>query len=185
MSSIKSKIIVAGMLLFTAFNAKTEISESFIDAVYDDNISLIDVYLVLGADIEYLGTVENTALLLAAKKNNLQMMQLLIDNGANINAQNHYGISALMYAVDSRNVDMVTLLLLDNNIDVDLQSNKGCTALMLAAKHNRLDLVQQLVNAGAALSIQDNNGCDALCYANQRGFQDIVDYLESLSEVVL
>ena len=51
-----------------------------------------------------------TALMLATSGGNLKLVKFLIDNGADVNAKNHAGISALNLASKKKNSELVNLL---------------------------------------------------------------------------
>ena len=68
---------------------------------------LIDYLLKPEADIELRDYSDRTALIIAADKNNVNMVKRLIDRKAKVNAQDKHGTTALMYATTNANADMV------------------------------------------------------------------------------
>lgn len=90
-----------------------------------------------------------------------EVVQLLIDNGANVNVQANQGNTLLHYAVvpypyldtytyygltDSRIIE----ILIENNIEMNMTNGEGKTALDLAKKRNqRKEIINRLVEAGA------------------------------------
>uniref|UniRef100_G3VUW0 Uncharacterized protein n=1 Tax=Sarcophilus harrisii TaxID=9305 RepID=G3VUW0_SARHA len=87
-------------------------------------------------DIEAKNQVEEdlTPLLLAIIRNNIKMADILLKNGANVNALDNYKRTALMIAVSVESIDLVTLLL-QNNADYTLQDIDGWTAETYAEQH--------------------------------------------------
>ncbi|XP_031796002.1 coiled-coil domain-containing protein 144A-like [Sarcophilus harrisii] len=75
-----------------------------------------------------------TPLLLAIIRNNIKMADILLKNGANVNALDNYKRTALMIAVSVESIDLVTLLL-QNNADYTLQDIDGWTAETYAEQH--------------------------------------------------
>lgn len=73
---------------------------------------------------------------------NRELIQILIDQGADINAPGHRGETALMAAASRANLALVTLLL-DQGAQVDAMSHDGDTALCLAAGATRWVPVDQ------------------------------------------
>lgn len=72
----------------------------FIEAARAGNIDAVKKYLAEGIDINAKGVSANTALIESSVGGgNKVMAQLLIDKGANVNAQNSEGYTALHYAV--------------------------------------------------------------------------------------
>jgi hypothetical protein len=94
-------------------------------------IPVVEKLLDDGADIDM--TVRRTALHAAAEHGNLEIVELLISRGADVNAarpaKNH--ATALMMAAGSGNLDIVGLLL-DRGADPSATNHKGETALDLA-----------------------------------------------------
>jgi ankyrin repeat protein len=62
-----------------------DVKELFFQAVHQGNVTEINKYLNMGADVNAYDKWE-TALYIAADKGNVEVMKLLLDRGANINA---------------------------------------------------------------------------------------------------
>jgi len=103
------------------------------------------------------------------EKDSIRMMNLLIENGININFQGARGDTALMYAsgwgVVTKNPERAKILL-DRGAKVDLQNKKGETALMLAAYRGHVDTARLLLDRGAKIDLKDVNGRTALMTAS-------------------
>lgn len=103
------------------------------------------------------------------EKDSIRMMNLLIDNGININFQGPQGNTALMYAsgwgVATRNPERAKLLL-DKGAKVNLQNKKGETALMMAANRGYVETARLLIDRGANLELKDAQGRTALMNAS-------------------
>jgi uncharacterized protein len=75
-------------------------------------------------------TTAATPLMIAALDGEADSVKLLLENGADPNAQNAAGATALMWAVD----DLAKVrLLLGAGADVNMKSKQGTTALIVAA----------------------------------------------------
>jgi ankyrin repeat protein len=83
---------------------------------------------------------------------NMELIQLLIDNNANIHAAAGVtgGITALQGAAIRGHIK-IALMLLQMGADVNARPaiKEGRTAIEGAAEHGRLDIVQLLLNSGA------------------------------------
>ena len=103
-----------------------------------------------------------TPLMYAALYGNVESCQLLLNEGAAVNARNTAGGTALMYAVD----DVAkTKLLLERGADPNLRSGEGRTALMIAVANSASFPVVKLLlenGADAKLSLPDGRGALAL-----------------------
>lgn len=73
-----------------------------------------------------------TALMLAVSHGNLDMVQILLDAGADINIQDEDGSTALMCAAEHGKIDIVKLLLAQTDCDSSVQDVDGSTALKIA-----------------------------------------------------
>ncbi|MBZ5576149.1 MAG: ankyrin repeat domain-containing protein [Acidobacteriia bacterium] len=94
-----------------------------------------------------------TPLMVAAEIGSVDAMSLLIARGADVNAQNASGSTALMWSVtDARKIR----LLLDHDADVNRAARSGRTALILAAYTNpSSEVVRLLLARGADAKAMD------------------------------
>ncbi|CAH1785339.1 unnamed protein product [Owenia fusiformis] len=111
-------------------------------------------------------------ILLWAFENNIQLdteiVQLLIENGANINACDQYGWTVLMGAA-SMNQSAMCLTLIELGADVNARVSYGQTALVIAAQRNHLDCCCVLIEHGADVNATDQSGKSALMFAVEKG----------------
>ena len=77
----------------------------------------------------------------------------IITEGADIDARNRYGMTALMIAV-TRGHGPLTQWLIDRGADLDHTAKYGMSALMLAVIYGHTDIVDSLVKAGARTDIR-------------------------------
>lgn len=98
------------------------------------------------------------------KEQRFEIIEFLLEFGANINQQNNNGYSALELAIESDFSDIAHLLL-TNKADIDIQNHNGQTALMLAAKQGNVALVKSILTIPQNLDVRDNNGWTALHFA--------------------
>jgi len=76
--------------------------------------------------------MSDEAFLLAVRQGKIETMQNLLKNGANINAVDNDGWTALMLAVAFGRVNIARELLENPNIDLNIRDNSGQTVLDLA-----------------------------------------------------
>jgi ankyrin repeat protein len=62
-------------------------------------------------------------------------LQLILDRGADINAKDDEGKTALMFALESKN-QYIAEYLLEQGADVSIKDNAGNTTLMYAQEHS-------------------------------------------------
>ncbi|MEW6493027.1 MAG: ankyrin repeat domain-containing protein, partial [Cyanobacteriota bacterium] len=85
----------------------------------------------------------NQILLEAIENQDLEGVKAALANGADANADNPAGITALMFAAMNGNLDIFNALL-EAGADVNLDSGEGETALMYAAVGGHLEIAQIL-----------------------------------------
>jgi ankyrin repeat protein len=115
----------------------------------------------------------------AAAKGHAQVVELLLAHGAEVNAVDKGGYSALMVAAADGHAASVHLLL-DHGADPDLQDGSlGWTALIWAAKEGQLETVELLLAGGASPQIVDNAGQSARRWAERLGHRAVAARLHA------
>ncbi|XP_063417526.1 uncharacterized protein LOC134700086 [Mytilus trossulus] len=109
----------------------------------------------------------STALHSAASTGNTEMVQLLIDNGIEINFQNKDGSTILFDATLKGKTDIVHWLI-DKGIDINVMDTDGSTALHIAASKGNTEIVQLLIDNGIEINAQNKDGNTALHLAVER-----------------
>jgi ankyrin repeat protein len=150
---------------------------------------LIRSALSAGADINELGHGKGarTPIQAAAEVGNIAVVQLLLDNRANINAPpgKECGRTALQAAcsTEAPNIELVQLLL-DNGADVNAPAGfkQGLTALQGAAIQGHIKIALMLLDAGVEVNAEPAaiEGRTALDGAAEHGRLDMVQLLLNL-----
>ena len=151
------KRVVVGLLLCTAVLSGQEAGPSS-DAVYsairDNDLTRLQTMLKGGANPNA-GDPRGggTPLMYTAAVGSVEAITLLLDQGADVNAANSVGATALMWAA----ADIAKVrLLLARGANVKTVSQRGRTALFLAARSDRsADIVKLLIAAGADVHAAD------------------------------
>ena len=102
--------------------------------------------------------------------------ELILKAGANINAKDADGMTALMHAANFAR-DKVTKLLLKHGADVKIRDSSGKTALMFAADHEEDDVARLLLEHGADVNAKDKSGNTALMFAADHQEDDVARLL--------
>jgi hypothetical protein len=98
-----------------------------------------------------------TRLMFASEMGHLNVVQLLVDEGADINAKSNNGLTALMIASGIGHREIVQLLIAEG-ADVNAKKDNGETALMLASQKGHREIVQLLIAEGAKFDDQITSG---------------------------
>src|SRR5213078_2816136 len=98
---------------------------------------------------------------------------LLVKRRANVNAANRYGVPPLSLACTNGNADLVKLLL-DAGADANASLQGGETVLMTAARAGSLETVKALLARGANPNARERRGQTALMWAAAEGHAAVV-----------
>jgi len=162
---------------------------------------LIHVALLLGLVFAWLTPASaSDDLLRATDVADVARVKQLIAQGANVNAHDEHGRTALMSAVRKGQREIVRMLL-DAGADPNLQTSYGATALSMASGHHpdivrmlldagadvdkgkglvqaawygQLEIVRMLLKAGADVNVQTRYECTPLFAASLNGHREIV-----------
>ncbi len=106
---------------------------------------------------------DESPLMMAAIKGDLEIARRLIARGADVNKP---GWTPLHYAATGTSPQMVQLLL-DENAYIDAESPNGTTPLMMAAQYGPESIIQLLLEAGADPQLKNQLGLSATDFANR------------------
>jgi ankyrin repeat protein/beta-lactamase regulating signal transducer with metallopeptidase domain len=119
----------------------------------------------------------------AVTAGDLQQVRSLLAKGANANAKDGIGNTALFFAILSHDPAMVELLVTkgaDVNLANVFRTAAGNYSLaQLAVGHGNLDTMRLLVDHGAKLDAKDQDGWTALRHAAAGGKRDLVEFFVS------
>ena len=116
-----------------------------------------------------------TPIMYAALYGDGEAIRLLLDKGANPNAQNSDGATALMYTTDDAEK---TRLLLDHGANPNLRSGEGRTALLIAVgRTGSYSAVKLLLDKGADAKVRLPDGRGALALAISARDADLLQLL--------
>jgi len=112
----------------------------------------------------------------AAKAGDMESLKALLAKGADINAKDGDGITALVWAA-IRSQPAAADLLLANGAAVDAATSDSSTALLFAARSGETDIVRALLRKGANANAPNSSGITALQLAAKSGLADPVQAL--------
>ena len=119
-----------------------------------------------------------------------EVVHLLLASGADVNAQDHDGMTVLMHFVNGEYNYLESMYTFDlllthdgGSLDVNARANSGMTALMIAARDLNTSCVTALINAGADVNLTDENVRTALMHALEYG-EHVDDKEDETSEII-
>jgi ankyrin repeat protein len=138
--------------------------------LHDEKIDVNDRY-------SFSGTEGWTALMIACWNGCIELLELLLENSAEVDLQDEKKWSALKRASFKRHNQIVELLL-KQGANVNLKDVGGWTALMNASRHGNYELVELLLKKNADPNIRRESGRTALMSAaNESGRDEVVKLL--------
>lgn len=141
-------------------------------------ISLIHLLVNSGIHLDSRDGSGETALHLAIRGRQVDVVSLLIENGADIQTASEDGATALLKAVDQYNVnEAIVALLLDSGADVSARAVDGKEALHISAARGQETILRLLLEAGANVNAVAKGGITALHPASSRGNDTMVRLL--------
>ena len=163
-------------------------NEKLLQAVIDNKIEEVKIYLKQGGDADYRikedqlindwGISKGSALLtIASGLGHMGIIVEIIKYGVDVNIQNKYGRTALMWAAWNEHMETCKFLI-ENGADVNLQEDLGETALMYSVGDGYI--VRYLLSVGANPLLEDKVGRTAYDLARTGEIKQIIKAFENL-----
>ena len=111
-----------------------------------------------------------------AKDGKLEELRKAINAGADVNAKDNKGATALIQAAMLGHTATAELLL-KHGADINAKDNRGSTALIWAAINGKTETAELLLKNGADINAKNKYGCTALMYAAFDGHPEIAEIL--------
>jgi ankyrin repeat protein len=116
---------------------------------------------------------DESPLMMAALKGNLEIAKKLVERDADINKT---GWTPLHYAATGGHLAIIELLL-EKHAYIDAESPNGSTPLMMAAHYGTPAAVKLLLESGADPTLKNQLGLTAIDFANRANRKDSVDLI--------
>ncbi len=153
-------------------------AQNFAVAVENGDQLLCSYFFAAGIDVNARDSLGTPMLNVAARADKLDMINWLLERGADINAVSEdRGYTALMDAVWRGNEE-ITRVLTERGAELNTVNKEGQTNLVLAVGADRIAICRILAEHGADPDIPDSMGMSAYGYANLFKKKEIVAVLE-------
>jgi ankyrin repeat protein len=143
----------------------------------DDTVSfLIQKGFDVNVQTDFCNSAFQTPLMYAALHGNIEKVEMLVRNGADVNLRDWRGSTALIYACIKGWAKIVKIII-DAGAYPNIKDENGDTALICAARNGHTESGKLLVEAGADVNIKNKRGDTALFYTLDRGHRDFSEML--------
>lgn len=155
-------------------------AESLAQCVRDGDTKAVDLFIRSGFPADVRDKSGVPMLCLAARFRHHSIVELLLERGADINAQSDdRGYTALLDSAQQGD-DALLHFLLDRGADPDAHSKDGQTALILAVGRTDVPMVAMLLDHGADPDAADKLGLSARKYASLFKNPDIIALFDTV-----
>ena len=118
-----------------------------------------------------------TASMVACRKGNKDVINVLLNAGADPNITSENGDTCLHDAVKNGSSKEVLQAIIDHSADLNATNKKNETALMLACGEGNKDVIDILLNSGADVNAKSKNNMTGLMIACCKGNKDVINVL--------
>jgi ankyrin repeat protein len=112
----------------------------------------------------------------AARRNDIDAVKILLQQGADPNEAGQWGHTALMHAAENNNVEMAHLFI-KTGADIDARDINNTPALVVAAIYGTKEIVRLLIGEGAEIDMH------ASSVASYNGHPEIAQMLKNPDEI--
>lgn len=156
----------------------TEIEEYVNGVRYSIKSQVIGVLDRVPSIVNTLDVQGNTCAHWAAKRGDIEILQLLSERGADFNLPTSGDAKMLPIHWAASDGKLGALrFLLQHRVDINAQDGNLCTAVIIAAQHDQAAAVAYLIKNGADMAVCDKNGDTALHWASYKGLVEVVGLL--------
>jgi hypothetical protein len=156
--------------------------EKLVGAAWNGDIVVVRFFLSRGVSVNVrsrdhekltplIATARNTAVETSPQL--LETVRLLLDKGAEVDARDESGKTALMWAAFNDHADIMRLLL-DKGAQVDALADSGRTALMMAADLGSKKAIALLLARKANVNLKNKEGKTALALATDESIKKLL-----------
>lgn len=143
---MKKLALVILLLTSTSVLFAQNMNDSMYDAVVKGDSVAIKDFIKRGADVNLIiktGIVETNLIVAAVYNKNAEVLDLLLRNGGDVDLDDGFGATPLMYAVSTDQIELVKVLL-EHKADPNLKDKTGNTAFSNAKKVRNREITKLL-----------------------------------------
>ena len=153
--------------------------DDFLELCKSGDAAKIEEAIHNGANVNAIPSEDNDgepALIWVVRKGYAEITEILLKNGADVNAKSNHGSTALMWSARQGYSDIAEVIL-KYGADVNAKNNYGSTALIWAAKHGNAEVAEVLLQHDADINATANNGLTALIWSTLGNHEHVAKIL--------
>lgn len=169
-------------------------NSALIFATRGNHTKMVGLLTLHHAEVNVISHLEllkgDTPLTIAVRNKNLEIVKMLISNGADVTVKNNYEETALKIAIKNRDIEIVKILI-EAGVDLNKEDSWGSDALQYAIDHIKdeyenddLELVKLLVMNGSNLNKQYKNGDYPVKLSLRKGHTKIAEWLVNNGAII-
>ena len=157
-----------------------------IDAVSRENVEDVKwLTTYIGCSVNDRSNDGTTPLGTAIVQENLEIVQMLIEKGADANMTYEvetqdgkiFPMSPLIEALEMENSDIVLFLIVQGCANLNVKNSKGASPLHISVYNSMEDIVEKLLESDVSINAKDDEGATPLIIAAQEGDSKILKKL--------
>ncbi len=175
-------LLLGAVYAVSKVNAQEDIEIPIHSAAYYGNLVVLEQHIKAGTDVnlELINSGNITPLFYATERGHLKAVELLLNNGAEIDHKDSHNRTPLFNAINYKRLDIVNLLI-DKGADLNISSNYGYTPLLHAVGQSSTQsitpIIETIIINGADLNAQLENGNTPLILATYYNNKTVVNML--------
>lgn len=151
---------------------------AFFEAVNSQDLVALNAFLTAGINPNSVHEKDGrTALISASARGDVEVVKVLINHGADVNAKDRSGYTALFHALEARYDEVADILISQPGLDVNARGKNDVTALMRYVWRDRIEGIRKLLERGADVNLTDADGDTVLHGAAEVGNIEVLKTL--------
>lgn len=139
-------------------------------------IEMVQEAIESGEDVNVVDKMGNSPLFISIIKKNLEIVELLLENGANTNVVVQ-SYSPLLLSIE-QGQEQIAKALINANADLNFRGHEGFTPLMAAVRDGHFSILKLLLSEGCDVLVKTDNGSTAIDIAKQLNQSECLALLE-------
>lgn len=152
---------------------KLNLSKRLPQFIMKNNVAKVKDAIEKGADVNFIGEDNKTALMEAVNQDNLEIVNMILAKKPNLYVETEEKpVAKYQTVIMMAKSGAVAKALIGAGYDVNKENSRNVNILLNALRAQELDVVKEIIKGGANISVTDKDGNTALMYAVFNGRYD-------------